>query len=68
MNMQQVRSIAKAHGIKASKLSKVALIRQIQRSEGNFDCFASDAQQQCDQTQCLWRSDCGKAALQSARH
>ena len=58
MHMQEIREIAKVHGIKTAKLSKESVIKQIQRKEGNFDCFATAVDRQCDQTGCLWREDC----------
>lgn len=58
MQMQEIREIAKVYGIKTSKLSKETIIKQIQRTEGNFDCFATALDHQCDQTGCLWREDC----------
>jgi len=56
--MQEIRSIAKNHGIKISKMSKAKLIHEIQRTEGNFDCFATPVTGECDQTTCVWRDDC----------
>lgn len=58
MHMQEIREIAKVHGIKTAKQTKATIIKQIQRTEGNFDCFATAVHQQCDQTGCLWREDC----------
>ena len=58
MLMQEIRDIAKDHGIKVSRLKKEELIREIQRTEGNFDCFASAKSGECDQMGCLWREDC----------
>ena len=58
MQMQEIRVIAKVHGIKTAKLTKVSIIKQIQRTEGNFDCFATAVDHQCDQIGCLWREDC----------
>ena len=55
--MQEIRAIAKRGGIKPGRATKAQLIRQIQRGEGNFDCFGT-AQADCDQGACLWRSDC----------
>jgi hypothetical protein len=58
MTMPEIRKIAKKMGIKAgSKAKKTELIRQIQRAEGNFDCFDT-AVDFCDQYGCLWRKDC----------
>jgi len=62
MNMQEIRGLAKNFGIKTSRLSKVELIRNIQLSEGNFSCFASAVDAECDQLNCIWRNDCFAAA------
>ena len=58
MNMQEIRSIAKEFGLKTSRISKVNLVRSIQQTEGNFDCFATATDGECDQSGCLWRKDC----------
>ena len=58
MLMQEIRNIAQTAGIKPGKLGKTELIRAIQRQEGNFDCYASPVNGQCDQDECLWREDC----------
>lgn len=62
MNMQEIRERAKDFGIKTSRMSKVKLIQSIQSSEGNFSCFASAIDGECDQVACLWRDDCFAAA------
>lgn len=62
MKLEEVRAIAKTRSIKPEKLSKIELIRKIQSSEGNFDCFATAYSGECDQAGCLWRSDCFDAA------
>jgi len=38
-------------------ISKTELIRNIQRAEGNFDCFGT-VDDYCDQFICYWRSLC----------
>lgn len=58
MHMQTIRSIAKEHGIKTSRMTKADLIRTIQRTEGNFDCFGSAIDGVCDQMDCSWREEC----------
>ena len=40
MKMQEIREIAKEKSVRAGKMSKMELIRAIQRAEGNNDCFA----------------------------
>ena len=62
MNMHEIRRIAQEYGVKAGKLSKVSLVRSIQRAEGNFDCFATASDGACDQSGCRWRGDCFKSA------
>lgn len=66
MNMQDIRSIAKEYGLKTGKLTKVNLVRTIQLTEGNFDCFATASAGECDQTGCLWRDDCLTLAKKTA--
>lgn len=60
MKMQEVRKIAKENGLKTGNLTKASLIKKIQMSEGNFDCFATAVNDYCDQTNCTWRQDCFK--------
>lgn len=62
MNIQQLKTIAQQHQIDATGMSKTEIIHQLQRQEGNFDCFASATDGECDQLDCLWREDCFKAA------
>ena len=62
MNMQEIRVRAKDFDINTSRMSKAKLIQTIQLSEGNFNCFASAIEGECDQTNCMWRDDCFNAA------
>lgn len=62
MQIQDIRTIAKAHGLKTARISKVELVRQIQSAEGNFNCFATAVDGVCDQLGCIWRDDCFAAA------
>jgi hypothetical protein len=57
MKMNEIRLKAKALGIKTKAVKKADLIRQIQKTEGNFDCFGT-AQNDCDQWNCCFREDC----------
>jgi len=57
MKMNDVVKRAKKLGIKAKAVKKGDLIRQIQRAEGNFDCFGT-ALDFCDQWKCCFREDC----------
>lgn len=59
----EVRARAKALGVKQPRgANKPTLVRLIQLAEGNFDCFGKAENGECDQTDCLWREDCFKAA------
>ena len=58
MNLQDIRSKAKEMGIKPNKMNKTDLIRAIQRSEGNTECYATDRVENCGELDCLWRTDC----------
>ncbi|HED35391.1 MAG TPA: SAP domain-containing protein [Gammaproteobacteria bacterium] len=58
MKMQEIRVMAKNFGIKASSMNKAQLIHSIQDVEGNFHCYASARNGECDQASCLWRDDC----------
>ena len=66
MKLQEIREIAKGHGIKAIGNDKQQMIKQIQIAEGNFDCFATAADGFCDQLDCAWRDDCLKLSLKAA--
>ena len=57
MKMQKLRIIAKTHGINSFGKTKINLIHEIQRAEGNFDCFGT-AVDYCDQEDCRFRSIC----------
>lgn len=45
-------------GLGVSKLAKIRLIRKFQRTEGNYDCYASAYTRVCKQFECLWRDEC----------
>ncbi|NTV48804.1 MAG: SAP domain-containing protein [Geobacteraceae bacterium] len=58
MKIDEIKEIAKRHYIKTGKSKKADLIRAIQLSEGNQDCFGSSCSGECGQDGCLWREDC----------
>ena len=62
MKVQEIRSLARSHGVKTSRKNKIELIHAIQQTEGNFDCFATARDGYCDQLKCIWRSDCFDSA------
>lgn len=67
MNMQEVRELAKALGLKTARMSKAGLIQSIQQAEGNYSCFASATNGFCDQSLCKWRDDCFSAAKKAQK-
>lgn len=58
MHFMKIRKIAKERGVSPGKLSKVNLVRKIQQTEGNFDCYGTALSGECDQQDCFWREDC----------
>jgi len=58
VKMNDVQNRAKAVGVKSVGKSKEALIREIQRAEGNRDCFGRGESRTCGQAACAWRDDC----------
>ena len=57
MKMNEIRALAKSLGINSFGKNKSELIKEIQRKQGNFDCFGT-AMGYCDQLECLFRSAC----------
>lgn len=58
MKVQDIRTKAREMGIKPNKMKKTDLIRAIQRSEGNVECYATDRVEHCGELDCWWRTDC----------
>lgn len=58
MTLKQIKDVAKAKGLRIGNMKKENVIRAIQRTEGNFDCFGTAKEGVCDQSGCLWREDC----------
>ncbi len=62
MEMVELIEIARQMGIKGiKKMNKTSLIHEIQRTEGNFDCYGTDPHS-CGQPECLWLEDCLNAS------
>ncbi len=58
MHINIIRAKAKALGLKTGRISKIELVRNIQRAEGNFACFATAVDGICDQQDCMWCEEC----------
>lgn len=58
VNMKEIREMARQLGVRSIRMRKADLIRAIQRAEGNFDCYGTATEEECDQEECLWREEC----------
>ena len=58
MKMADVRARAKTMGIPTARKGKEKLIREIQRGEGNRDCYNRGESRTCGQVVCAWRDGC----------
>jgi hypothetical protein len=58
MQIKKIKEIAQKNGVTPGRMSRTELIRAIQRAEGNSDCFATMHFNDCNQINCLWRTDC----------
>jgi hypothetical protein len=62
MNIAKTRDIARGLGIQPDNLFKTELIKTIQTKEGNFPCYGTALDGNCDQLGCCWRDECFEAA------
>jgi len=62
MNFNQIRAMAKGMNINTYRMNRTAVIRSIQRTENNIECFATERILHCNETSCLWREDCLKSS------
>lgn len=58
MKLEQIKTIAQQHSIKAGKMKKSELVRAIQSAEGNEPCFEAGKAESCGQSGCCWRAIC----------
>jgi len=63
LNIKEIREMARQLGVRSTRMRKADLIRAIQQAEGNFDCFGTATEEECDQEECLWREDCFKESF-----
>lgn len=64
MKMQEIIAYGKRWGVPYKiGLSKMDMIRAIQKNEGYTPCFRRD--DCCEQTDCLWMEDCKPAKQKS---
>ncbi len=67
MDIQEIRKIAKSMGIRTKGIDKTDLIHAIQLAEGNFDCYGTAVDEECDQESCMWREDCFVESIAQAK-
>lgn len=58
MKLEEIREIARQHGIKTGKMKKADIIHSIQEAERNEQCFDIGKVLTCGQDACLWRQEC----------
>ncbi len=59
MKMKEIRQLANEKNVKIPfAVTKIEAVRIIQKSEGNFDCFARAIDGFCDQDVCIFYDDC----------
>jgi type IV pilus biogenesis protein CpaD/CtpE len=58
MKLHEIRRMAKGMGIDPKRINKTEIIRAIQKAEGNIVCYGTERVNNCQEMQCLWRSDC----------
>jgi len=58
VKMTDIRAQAKGLGINSFGKNRDTLVREIQRAEGNRDCYNRGESATCGQTACAWRTDC----------
>lgn len=58
MKVLDIKKKAKDVGVNPGKMNKAEIIKAIQTAEGNFDCFGTATDGNCDQVDCCWRDDC----------
>ena len=66
MHINIIRAKAKEMGLKTGRIGKIDLVHSIQRTEGNFDCFATAFDGICDQGGCFWQEECFALANKAA--
>jgi hypothetical protein len=58
MKLEEIKEIAKQHNIKVGRMKKAELVRAIQQTENNVECFETGTANNCGENDCLWREDC----------
>jgi hypothetical protein len=58
MKFNEIQKMAKGRGINTFQMNKTSMIRAIQRTENNMECYGTPRVNDCGESACLWRDDC----------
>jgi hypothetical protein len=58
MKFNEIRKMAKDLEISTYRMNKTDIIREIQRTENNIECFGTERVDYCGEDGCLWKHDC----------
>jgi hypothetical protein len=58
MIFNEIRKMAKGKGINTYRMRKTDMIRAIQVTEKNVDCYGTQRIESCHEDECLWINDC----------
>ena len=58
MIFNEIRRIAKGKGVNTLRMGKIDMIRAIQRTEENIECYGTQRVEYCHEDSCLWKHDC----------
>ena len=58
MKFNEIRKMAKGMQINTYRMKKTDIIRAIQKTENNIECYGTERIKNCNEDICLWRDDC----------
>ena len=58
MKFNEIRKMAKEMQINTYRMKKTDIIRTIQKTENNIECYGTERINNCNEEMCLWRDDC----------
>ena len=58
MKINDLRKVTKGMRINTYAMKKNDIIRAVQQSENNVECFATERVEYCNENKCSWRGDC----------
>ena len=58
MKINDLIKVTKGMRINTYAMKKNDIIRAVQQSENNVECFATERVEYCNENKCSWRGDC----------